>query len=152
MSKSARKIIAHRGNIHGVNKERENTLSYLDEAWLAGYESETDLWVLEYGELRLGHDSPEHLVTPDDILTRANHLWIHCKNIAALYWVMEHDLHGFFHDRDAYTLTTQGWIWAYPGMPVNDRCILVVRAQDGSATPGAAGYCVDDVTVVDSLP
>ena len=45
------KLIAHRGNISGIDSERENSPDYIDEAISQGYDVEIDAWydtVLEY--------------------------------------------------------------------------------------------------------
>ena len=139
--------IAHRGNTRGICSRLENTLPYIDAALQHGYDAEVDLWLTPEG-LRLGHDYPEHTVTAVWLAERAAHLWLHCKNLEALQWVLQRGYHGFFHQADAYTLTTQGWIWAYPGQPVGERVIAVVREGDGPVPPGAAGYCVDDMALL----
>ncbi len=48
-------LISHRGNIDGVNIERENTISYIQEAINLGYDVEIDVWYKD-DNLYLGHD------------------------------------------------------------------------------------------------
>ena len=45
MTKQKIKLISHRGNVNGQNIERENTLSYIDEANFLGYDVEIDVWM-----------------------------------------------------------------------------------------------------------
>ena len=51
------KLIAHRGNINGINPQRENTIDYIEEAIELGYDVEIDL-NLHKGGFYLGHDKP----------------------------------------------------------------------------------------------
>ena len=62
-------LISHRGNINGPNKDKENSLSYIQEAINLGYDVEIDLWVIN-GELFLGHDSPQYIVNFEWIKNR----------------------------------------------------------------------------------
>lgn len=128
------KLISHRGNINGPNKERENNLDYIDEAIGAGYEVEIDLWSFE-GKLYLGHDIPQYPVTVEWLESRLSKLWVHCKNVEALetaYWFkdMKH-LNFFWHETDTVTLTSQGFIWAYPGkQPIADSIAVMPELHD----------------------
>jgi len=122
-------IIAHRGNTTGPNSETENLPSHIDRIYHQyGFHSEIDLWRV-YDKatgpsLFLGHDYPQHQVDSDWLRMRSNILWIHCKNIEALAMFQNHpygkDFNYFWHEEDAYTLTSKGWIWAYPGKKVPD--------------------------------
>ena len=56
------KLIAHRGNINGINSQRENTIDYIEEAIQLGYDVEIDL-NLHKGGFYLGHDKPEQEVS-----------------------------------------------------------------------------------------
>ena len=40
------KLIAHRGNTHGRNAERENSPTYIKEALATGYDAEIDVWYI----------------------------------------------------------------------------------------------------------
>ena len=53
------KLISHRGNLNGPNKERENHPDYIWEALQAGYEVEIDVWWVD-GKFKLGHDEPQY--------------------------------------------------------------------------------------------
>jgi len=138
--------IAHRGNFAGRNKERENTLSYLNEAIDAGYDVEVDVWVID-GKFFLGHDGPEHPITIWDLLQIEEHSWFHAKNYEAFVELLKHELHVFFHDKDEYTLTSHGVIWAYSGKFVNEYAIACMpEMTEGFEVPeNAMGVCSDNL-------
>ena len=114
-------LISHRGNLNGKLPDRENSPKYIQEALDAGYSVEVDLWVSprslhgEYPILCLGHDNPQYKVTLEWLQERQNYLWIHCKNREALEFCLGKKLHCFWHDTDDYTMTSNGYVWAYPG-------------------------------------
>ena len=109
-------LIAHRGNINGRFESYENEPNYIDKALEKGYDVEIDIWVIE-GNFYLGHDKPQYGITLEWLDKRKNKLWIHCKNIEAMEWF--NSLFGtynyFWHQEDTLTLTSKGYIWAYPG-------------------------------------
>ncbi|RLA22903.1 MAG: hypothetical protein DRQ63_12235 [Gammaproteobacteria bacterium] len=118
------KIIAHRGNIYGPNKERENSPEYIEEAIVNGYDVEVDLRYID-GGFYLGHDSAKYKV--DFKFLSKTELWIHCKNFGALNYLIDSDLNYFYHDGDNYTLTSHNFIWCYPrmiGASMNTVCVL----------------------------
>jgi len=105
-------LISHRGNIDGVLGERENTLSYIDEAINAGYHVEIDMRIKE-GCPFLGHDAPEYKVALEWLLTRKSKLWIHAKDTEALVYCKENDLNYFFHEKEKQTLISNGLVWTH---------------------------------------
>lgn len=137
--------IAHRGNFKGVNKERENTISYIKEAIDAGYDVEVDVW-FENGQYFLGHDGPEHLVSLTDLYEIRDNAWFHAKNYKALENFIYFGFHVFFHDKDEYTITSQGIIWAYSGKYVNNFGIACMpESTPGFVVPDdVLGICSDD--------
>jgi len=120
------KLISHRGNLSGPNPETENTPEAVDGALRLGFDVEVDVWVV--GEkLFLGHDFPSLEIEESWVNERRQFLWIHCKNADALSYFVKRDCNCFFHDVDAYTLTLDGYVWAYPGMPASgEKCIAVM--------------------------
>jgi hypothetical protein len=113
-------LISHRGNINGINKSRENHLSYINEALNYGFEVEIDVWY-DNGWW-LGHDNPQYKF---DVSQFHEKLWCHCKNINALNEfcanvVYPHKCRYFWHQNDDYTLTSDGHIWTYPGKPLGN--------------------------------
>lgn len=117
--------IAHRGNLSGPS-HRENQPSYIAEALAAGYEVEVDLWLVS-DRLWLGHDGPQYLITEDFLLEIGHAAWIHCKNLEALNFLttIYSQLNYFWHQEDDYTLTSQRYIWTYPGKAVTSNAVIV---------------------------
>lgn len=125
-------IISHRGNLDGPNPVRENRLDYISEALKVVLFCEVDLW--KFGEyLFLSHDKPvstnEYQVGVEHFLyENKDKLVIHCKNIQALQMMTglknSYQYNYFWHENDAYTLTSAGWIWAYP-----DKQVFTTRHQ-----------------------
>jgi hypothetical protein len=117
------KLIAHRGLLKGPNKNLENQPHQIQTVLDRGYDSEIDLWVFD-DRLYLGHDGPQFNIT-EQFLKQPG-LWIHCKNLSALaYCQNDIKLNYFWHENDAYTLTSKGFIWAYPGKPLNEFSVML---------------------------
>jgi hypothetical protein len=111
------KLIAHRGNLDGPLPERENSIAYIQEALLLGYDVEIDVWYIN-NHLFLGHDNPQYDLELDFLLQNADSLWIHAKNLAALTYLLQYSqLHLFSHDKDEVILTSKRIPWVYPGAP-----------------------------------
>ena len=118
--------ISHRGNLNGPKPELENRPDYVEQAIANGFDVEVDLWANDSG-LFLGHDGPQYPVPKEWLIDRTNQIWIHCKNPEALDFCMRHQLHCFFHNTDDYTITSRGYVWAFPGKPVaSSNCIMVM--------------------------
>lgn len=115
--------ISHRGNLRGPEPERENKPDYIDAAINELFEVEVDIRFLE-GNFYLGHDNPESFVDLHWLKERKEYLILHCKNREALY-LLKDDYHCFWHENDAYTLTSKQKIWTYPNKSVGPDCIIV---------------------------
>ena len=145
------KLIAHRGNIDGKIPERENDPRYLREAMEAGYDVETDLWVVN-DELFLGHNEPQFsLGMPQSdmwfnfLFKYNNSMWLHCKNLEALGKLyLYSDLNLFWHDKDDVILTTKRWLWTFPNKPLwpGSICVLPERGINGDIEK-CWGICSD---------
>lgn len=124
-----RKIIAHRGNLSGPDKETENTIESIITAINLGFDVETDIWV-ENDALYLGHDYDKkkfYKKTLDFLLEHSDKLWIHCKNVKALIYLSEfRELNIFGHDNDNYVLTSKHNIFCRPGFPSNKNVVIVM--------------------------
>jgi len=136
--------ISHRGNIDGKNPSLENQPDYVEGALKLGYLVEVDIWYHE-NQWYLGHDEPTYRV--DYSWLSKELLVLHCKNIEALQKLVEidnpHDNY-FWHERDAVTMTSQGWIWAYPDVRVNSpKAIAVLPELKGTDVSGFGGICSD---------
>jgi|15BtaG_2_1085339.scaffolds.fasta_scaffold02618_3 hypothetical protein len=126
-------LIAHRGNLDGSNPKKENHPDYIHTAVQQGYAVEVDLWRVE-GNFFLGHDAPQYRISEKylDLLASTNVLWTHIKNVEAFEHLVCHGKQHwnfFWHQEDDYTLTSLGYIWAYPGKKLTNNTICVLPEQ-----------------------
>ena len=121
------KIIAHRANINGSSSKNENKKSSIKNCIDFGYDVEIDIRLIG-NKLYLGHDKPESIISKEELIEIKNKLWIHCKNLEALSFFSQTNdgFNYFWHGEDAYTLTSKGYIWAYPGQDLSPECICVM--------------------------
>ena len=124
------KLIAHRGNISGQESDKENSPDYIDNCIDLGYDVEI---YIRYDPLTqlfwLGHDKPQYEVSREWIDNRNSYLWIHCKDIITLREFTKYENAGyeyFWHDQDDFTLTSNNYIWTFPGKPCTPRSIMVM--------------------------
>ncbi len=139
------KIISHRGNIFGPNKELENSLDYIEVAMSLGFDVEVDLWC-KNNNLFLGHDKPVYKITKDWLLMNKDRLFIHCKHIDSLLYMhsCSNDyFHYFWHETDTVTLTSLGCIWAYPGKQPIKNSIAVMPEINNDDVMHCFGICTD---------
>ena len=78
-------LIAHRGNVNGEQADRENTLSYVQEALDLGYHCEIDICKWDGEKFWLGHDEPTEPVDADWL--KNNKLWCHAKDYNSLTYI-----------------------------------------------------------------
>jgi glycerophosphoryl diester phosphodiesterase len=115
------KFIAHRGNTQGIRPELENTIGYLESALGAGHMVECDLQ-MQKGVLYLGHDELQE-IAPLDLITDPR-VFCHAKDIPALLLLSQLNAHCFWHQTDTVTITSNGYIWCYPGVfPAHKKAI-----------------------------
>jgi hypothetical protein len=123
------KLIAHRGNINEPNPLEENKPEYIEEAISQGFDVEIDLrYDTLNKKLYLGHDEPQYPTTWFWVGQYIDNLWIHCKNVEALY-EFSHTTSGFnyfWHQDDDFTLTSRNYIWTYPGKSYTPKSIIVM--------------------------
>ena len=55
-------LISHRGNLNGIQKKRENSPTYINEALSKGYDVEVDVRFTD-DKFFLGHDTNQYKVT-----------------------------------------------------------------------------------------
>jgi hypothetical protein len=120
--------IAHRGNTDGPKPEQENSPGYIDKALSEGFYAETDVRKGNMGEgFIMGHDHGEHKLPIEWFEERRGLLFIHAKDLATYtYFTREKGWNTFWHQSDDYTLTSAGYIWAYPGSALNEKTICVM--------------------------
>lgn len=133
--------ISHRGNLIGPNPKLENQKSYIYNALQNGFHVEVDLWFIN-DIYYLGHDFGQY---PVDIEFLQNEkIWVHCKNIEALSKIQDiKNIHYFWHERDTVTLTSKGYIWAFPGKQPIDNSIAVLPELFNDNLASCIGICSD---------
>ena len=139
------KIISHRGNLDGPNQEEENKMTYINQAMSLGYDVEIDLWYVN-GDYYLGHDVPSHRTNLEFI--SKDGLWIHAKNLDALYQLTKTNLHYFWHQNDNFTLTSKNIIWTYPDKETTKNSVIVTLENnlEKFLNLDIYGVCTDYVT------
>ena len=141
-------LISHRGNTSGPQPDKENTVSYIEDALKKGYHCEVDVCKFDGKQFYLGHDKPQESVSINFL--RDNQLWCHAKTFNALEAMTALGIHCFYHNSDDYVMTSRGWIWAYPGQP-GGRYTIAVHPE--KLHPGDvekfAGVCSDYVEKFD---
>lgn len=129
------RIISHRGNLDGPDKDKENTEPYIIEALDRGFDIEFDIWYIT--KFWLGHDSPTKSFSVDTLLQWStvylnNNFYVHCKNIWALEEmtkINKRNIIPFFHDIDQCILLKDNTIWIHPNAVhsalTREKCIAV---------------------------
>ncbi len=140
-------LISHRGNINGRMPNLENSPEFIDAAIQKKYDVEIDLKT-HNGKLFLGHDEPQYEIDIEWLKSRSGYLWIHGKDRESFETCLENNLHTFWHDTDDYTITSQNYVWAYPGKPPAGRsCILVMPERVWNVEEirkmTCSGFCSD---------
>jgi hypothetical protein len=139
------KLIAHRGNTNGPNPTKENNPDYIIQTINQGYDCEIDVRYIS-NEYFLGHDHPDYKIDISFLLENKDRFWIHCKNFEAFDQLIQiKELNIFWHENDQYTLTSHQFIWAYPGKPTSDRCIILMPEWNNFLYDKGYGICTDYV-------
>jgi hypothetical protein len=133
-------LISHRGNINGRIEEAENRPDYIEDTLRLGYDVEVDVWYLD-NKFYLGHD--ETLYATDKIFLSNPRLWVHCKNVDAVLALQYSKIHYFWHENDTIALTSQGFIWAYPGKQPIKNSIAVMSELYKDDLSLCIGICSD---------
>ena len=139
-------LISHRGNVNGQFESYENEPNYIDLAIKKGYDVEIDVWVKD-NTLWLGHDKPQYGIDFNFIKDRLSNLWVHCKNVEAVVYLKEcgYPVNYFWHQEDTLTLTSQNYIWVYPGkQPIKDS-IAVMPEIHNDDTSKCIGICSNNI-------
>jgi hypothetical protein len=145
------KLIAHRGLTNGPDSNLENLPGQILLSLQADYDCEIDVRYIN-GKWMLGHDNPDYEV-PFEFLEQPG-LWIHAKNLEALYVLgADAKLNFFWHQEDDFTLTSQGYIWTYPGKPLTTQSVCVMPEWDKELDlttfkPDCHGICSDYVNLI----
>ncbi len=135
-------LISHRGNLTGPSKN-ENDPEYILESLNYCNFTEVDIWVKNQ-TIYLGHDDPQYIVEHEFLAD--DRLIFHAKNLKAFEYCLHNDLHCFWHNVDDYTLTSQNYIWTYPGKQVSAqyKSIIVDNSSDWRGKNyNCYGVCTD---------
>ncbi|OUW35596.1 MAG: hypothetical protein CBD35_06450 [Verrucomicrobia bacterium TMED175] len=143
------KIISHRGCVEGPDQQLENDPKNIDKCLGLGFEAEVDLR-LDSNDFFLGHDFAQHKISLNWLLDRADKIWIHCKNEACIQYLnkLANDLNYFWHQNDTFTLTSKGFIWAFPNPKIYKEAInvlpeLEIKDDESLALISPLGICTD---------
>ena len=133
-------FISHRGNINGINKKYENNPTYIQLAINKGYNVEIDVWYKN--AFFLGHDRPQFKVSQKFLENKK--FWCHAKNLEALEKLQKLKTKYFWHQEDDYTLTSNGYIWTYPGKKLSEKSICVLpELNKKKLLKSISGICSD---------
>ena len=118
--------ISHRGTVNGPDLEKENTIEQIFIAIGKGFDVEVDVWVID-GLIFFGHDYPKYLIDDFIIKKIKDSAWFHCKNLEALLFFANNPVPYvfFWHQKDDFTLTSNGYIWTYPNKDITSSSIIV---------------------------
>lgn len=136
------KIISHRGNLSGIDLNRENKKWAINECLLLNFDVEIDVHY-EKNEIFLGHDSPEEKIDIEYLIKNKNKLWLHLKNIDSVCFFLKNKIkfNWFWHQKDDLTLTSFGIPWCYPDKYIE--CGVTVVKNIKKEIPKVYGICTD---------
>ena len=137
--------IAHRGNYRGRDPLRENTVSYIEEAIVAGFDVMIDVWLLD-GKWHLGYDFPGEIV--ELAFMERPQIWIKARDFSGYISLhSQKNIHVFWHKDDDFTFTSKGIKWAKPDVLTRDGVMsfpktYIPKIRMGRVQP--LGVCMDD--------
>lgn len=139
------KIISHRGNLEGPDPSKENDPRQIEIVLATTkFLVEVDLWIND-SKFELGHDYPEYPIDPEWLLKYKDYLVIHAKdvNTANTLYITGKKFNWFFHNTDDMTLTSQGWIWSYPGVYMTNGIVVELGKPNKAMILNTFGVCTD---------
>ncbi|NBP01751.1 MAG: hypothetical protein EBU90_16765 [Proteobacteria bacterium] len=138
-------LISHRGNLNGPDPSKENDPHYIDYAIECGFEVEVDLRITTEGVF-LGHDSSAYEISMGWLFERSKNLWIHCKTLQTLSFLRifnSMQLNYFWHEDDAATITSLGYVITKPDVQPLKGFILMIPERHNTDTSLCTGICSD---------
>lgn len=139
--------ISHRGNLDSKNPDTENSIEAIESCLSIGLDVEIDVWYVQ-SQFFLGHDYPKIKVDPTFL--ENDKLWCHAKNDEAIFHMIQNKkIHCFWHSTDDYTITSKGFLWAYPGKTINKNTVCVLPELCGysdTELSNCIGICSDQIT------
>ena len=142
------KLIAHKGNVNGPNPSTENTPQQIEWCIENGYDVEIDVrYSPEKDKFYLGHDDLQHEINWWWLAGKQKNLWIHCKDLFTLheFTARTSGYNYFWHQRDDYTLTSKGQIWASPAQDYNKDTVRVIEDPEEVKEYDCYAICSDYV-------
>ena len=133
-------LISHRGNLNGIQKDKENEPKYIISAIDKGFDVEVDVR-FENNKFFLGHDYNQFEINKEFLLNKK--IWCHAKTNEALLALDEIKAHFFWHQEDDYTITSKGYIWTYPGKKLLSKSICVLPEKANYKEINCIGICSD---------
>jgi len=133
-------LISHRGNINGIQVDKENNPEYIYDAINKGFDVEIDVRY-ENDKFFLGHDFSQFEISKEFLLNKK--IWCHAKTNEALSALQEIKAHFFWHEEDDYTITSKGYIWTYPGKKLLPKSICVLPEKANYKEINCLGICSD---------
>jgi len=133
-------LISHRGNINGIQVDKENNPEYICDAINKGFDVEIDVRY-ENDKFFLGHDFSQFEISKEFLLNKK--IWCHAKTNEALSALQEIKAHFFWHEEDDYTITSKGYIWTYPGKKLLPKSICVLPEKANYKEINCLGICSD---------
>jgi len=119
-------LISHRGYEDGENSLFENNPVQIKRLLKMGIEVEIDVWYIK-GRYFLGHDDPKYQI--QESFLKQEGLWCHAKNKDALEQMLASSVHCFWHQVDDYTITSRGYIWAYPSKETSGKNTVLLLPE-----------------------
>lgn len=136
-------LISHRGNLNGKNILLENNPNQIKKVLKLGYHCEIDVWY-KNNNFFLGHDFPQHKIDKKFLFNL--NLWCHAKNIQALLEMQKlKAIHFFWHENDKVTLTSKGYLWAYPSKKIIKNSIILFPEKYNILPKKCLGICSDNI-------
>lgn len=118
-------LISHRGNINGPDNKYENSYDSINLAIREGYDVEIDIRYYKK-KLFIGHDEPQFEFDFNKFLN-IDKIWFHCKDIDSITIIKNTNIKKFFfHQKDDITLTSNDFLWTYPGKKITKYSIIVL--------------------------
>ena len=134
--------ISHRGYTNGIDQDVENNPEEIKRLLDQNINVEIDVRFFK-NHLYLGHDEPRYKINNEFLLN--NKLWCHAKDFKALEVLSNIKCHYFWHQNDNYTITSNGYIWVYPGKPLLKNSICVLPEEFDQDNSICYGLCTDHI-------
>lgn len=138
--------ILHRGLQNGPDKEKENNELIIRSLLHSGWHVEFDIWYnSSTNTMWIGHDKATSELKCNSILFHPRS-WVHCKNIETFQYIYNNynTIHFFYHTDEDIILTSNKYIWCYPGVYAGPKSILVLPEHHFKSLPNEClGVCTD---------